>query len=135
MLNIQSGKRLFFHLTIDTLNVYRVFLSLSISLEIIDITETVFVQVLVDSSTTRIFFNYSFVEKHCQNTHKLLKPILIYNINSILNKNSWISRVVNIILQYQLYSKQALLTVFSLEKHDLIFGFIWLKTYNFKINW
>jgi len=33
-------------------------------------------------------------------THKILKPILVYNIDSTLNKNGQILEVVNIVLYY-----------------------------------
>ena len=47
-----------------------------------------------------IFINHSFVEKHHINICKLLKPVPIFNINSILNKDSQISKIVDIVLYY-----------------------------------
>jgi len=73
-------------------------------------------QVLVDSRAIEIFISCSFVEKHHMNTHKLFKPIPVFNIDSTLNENSYISKVVNVVLCYQLYSKWALYAVSSLDK-------------------
>ena len=81
-------KVLSFYFMISTLNVCRASLYLSISLETTDTIETFSKQALVDSGATGIFINCSFVEKHCFNSCKLLRPILIYNINSALNKDS-----------------------------------------------
>jgi len=40
----------------------------------------------LDSSATEIFINQSFVEKYYLNTYKLLKPVLLYNINSTITE-------------------------------------------------
>ena len=84
-----------------------------------------------------IFINHSFVKKHYINIYKLFKPVPVFNINSILNKNSQISKIVDIFLYYyyQLYFQQVLLIVLSLNKQNLILGLIWLKNHNFKVNW
>ena len=47
------------------------------------------------------------------NICKLSKPIPVYNVNSTPNKNIQISEVVDVVLQYQFYSEQALLIVLS----------------------
>jgi len=68
------------------------------------------------------------------NTHMLLKHILVYNVNSTSNEDRQISKVVDVILCYQFYSKWALFIVFSLEKQDLILGFMRLKNHNLEVN-
>ena len=78
----------------------------------------------MDSRATEIFNNWDFIEKYYINTYKLLKSVLVYDIDSIFNKNSQIFEVVDVVLHYQLYFKQALLVVSSLDKQDLILGFI-----------
>ena len=69
------------------------------------------------------------------NIYKLSKLILVYNVNSTSNENSQISKIVDVVLYYQLYSKQTLLTVSSLHKQYSILSFTWLKNYNLKMNW
>jgi len=80
-----------------------------------DIFETFSVWALVDFRTIEIFINQSFVEKYDINNYRLSKSILVYNINGIPN-NSQISKVVDIVLQYQFHSKQALFVVSSMDK-------------------
>ena len=57
--------------------------------------ETVSICVFVNSSATKIFINYSLIEKHYLN---ICKPIFIYNINGTPNKDNQISEIVNIML-------------------------------------
>jgi len=57
-------------------------------------------------------------------TYKLLKSVLVYDADSIFNKNSQIFEGVDVVLYYQLHFKQVLLIVSSLDKQDLILGFI-----------
>ena len=109
-------KRLLPYSIINTLNAYKTFLYLSIFLETTDTAKSVSIHAWDNSSTTRIFINQSFVEKHCLNTCKLLELMLIYNINSISNEDSQISEVINVVLLHQLHSEQALLIVSSLNK-------------------
>jgi len=58
------------------------------------------------------------------NTYKLLKSVLVYDADSIFNKNSQIFEGVDVVLYYQLHFKQVLLIVSSLDKQNLILGFI-----------
>jgi len=64
------------------------------------------------------------MEKYHMNTYKLLKSVLVYDADSIFNKNSQIFEGVDVVLYYQLHFKQVLLIVSSLDKQDLILGFI-----------
>ena len=56
---------------------------------------------LVDFRATKIFINQSFVEKYNIDTQKLSQSVLVYNVNNIPNKASWISEIVDIILYYK----------------------------------
>ena len=53
-------KKLSLYPTINTLNVYRIFLYLFIFLETIDISRSFLVHALVGSGTTRVLINWSF---------------------------------------------------------------------------
>jgi len=107
---------------------------LPISLETTNTSKSFTVYILVDFGTIGVFINKSFVEKHYLHIHKLSKAVLIYNIDRISAKASQISKVVDVILYYQIRTKQILLIVFSLRKQDLILRFIWLKQHGLKIN-
>ena len=89
-------KRLLLCLTINALNAYEILLYLPVSLETTNIFKTVSLHVLVNSGTTRIFINRSFIEKYCLNIHKLFKSIPVYNVNNISNETRQISKVVDI---------------------------------------
>ena len=108
--------KLLLYLTINALNTHKTSLYLLVALETTDTSETFSIQVLVDSRATEIFISCSFVEKHHMNTHKLSKHIPVFNINGTLNENSYISKVVNVVLCYQSHSKWALCAVSSLDK-------------------
>jgi len=55
--------------------------------------------------------------------YKLLWLVLIYNIDDTSSKGSQISKVVDVILQYQSHSEQVLLIVSSLGKQYTLFIF------------
>ena len=57
-------KKLAQYSTISTLDIHKIFLYLLIILKIINISETLFMQALVDSGVTRIFVNQNFVNKY-----------------------------------------------------------------------
>jgi len=79
---------------------------------------------LFHTCSSQLWSYQSFIEKHYFNIHRLLKFISIYNVNSTPNKAGQILEVVNIILHYKIHLKQTLLAVSSLDKQDLILGFI-----------
>lgn len=106
-----------------------------ISLKTTNISESFIVHILVDFNTIEAFINKNFVKKYYLNTYKLFKIMPVYNVNRIFNKAGQISKVVNVVLYYQIHVKQMLLIVSSLEKQDLILRFIKLKQYNLEMNW
>ena len=110
------GKKLLLYLTINILNTHEISLYLLVTLKTTNTYVTFSMQVLVDSRATGIFISCSFVEKHYMNTHKLSKLIPVFNIDGTLNENSYISKVVNVVLCYQSYFKWALCIVSSLDK-------------------
>ena len=115
----KQEKRLLLHPVINTLDAYKASLYLSISLK----TTNTIKYILVNSSTTEIFINYSFVKRHYLNIYKLLWLVLIYNIDDTSSKDSQISEVIDVILQYQSHSEQAFLIVSSLDKQQTLFIF------------
>ena len=127
-------KKLSFWSTISTLDACGNYLHLPISLETTNTSKSFIVYILVDFGTIGVFIKKSFVEKHCLHIHKLSKAVLIYNIDRISNKASQISKVVDVILYYQICAKQILLIVFSSRKQDLILRFIWLKQHSLEMD-
>ena len=132
--SLRWEKKHSFWSTISTLDACENSLHLPISLETTNTSKSFTVYILVDFGTIGVFINKSFVEKHCLHIHKLSKAVLIYNIDRIFAKASQISKVVDVILYYQICTKQILLIVFSSRKQDLILRFIWLKQHGLEVN-
>lgn len=79
-------KRLLLCPRINAFDAYETFLYISISLETTDTSEFFSVYTLVDSKAIGVFINQSFVEKYSFNTHKLSRPVLVYNVDTIQNE-------------------------------------------------
>ncbi|KNZ71639.1 hypothetical protein J132_08078 [Termitomyces sp. J132] len=65
----------------------------------------------------------------------LPKPIPVYNINGMPNKASAISSMVNLVLHYWNHAEHAIFAIASLERQDMILGFMWLQEHNPKVDW
>ena len=60
--------------------------------------------------------------------------ILVYNVDRLPNEASSITMVVNMVLQYQDHSEQAIFMVTSLGRQDIILGLTWLHEHNPKVD-
>src|SRR5260221_5029209 len=63
--------------------------SLNIQVELTSLTSltSVSMSMLLDSRATRMFINWSFLQKHQLETTPLPQPILVHNVDSSLNEN------------------------------------------------
>jgi len=93
------------------------------------------VKALLDSGVTGSFIDQYFVCLKGINTQTLSHNILVFNVDSSLNKAGQISKVVDILLHYKTHSERMLLAISKLGKQSLILGYNWLKDHNPKINW
>jgi len=82
------------------------------------------IQALLNSSTISSFINRKFIWMHLINTQKISWPIAVFNVNGTANEASQISKVIDIVLQYKTHSEWMLLTIFNLDKQDLILGYL-----------
>ncbi|KNZ82275.1 hypothetical protein J132_03791 [Termitomyces sp. J132] len=74
------------------------------------------------------------MQQHCLTTHPLSCPILIYNIDGMLNEAGSICSMVDLVLHYQDHSERAAFAVTSLGKQDMILEFTWLHEHNPEID-
>jgi len=106
-----------------------------VEIRTIDTSELHSVKVLLDSRTTKSFIDRDFVHLKGINTQTLSCNILVFNVNSSLNKAEQISEVVNVLLHYKTHSERMLLAVSGLGKQSLILDYNWLKDHNPKVDW
>ena len=92
-------------------------------------------QVLVDSGCTGSCINQQFVINHKIPTKWMPLAILVYNVNSTLNKNGPIKEFATLQLVINDYYKYIDLVVTELEDIDLFLRYNWLKIHNPLIDW
>jgi len=68
-------------------------------------------------------------------THQLPRAILVYNIDGTPNEARHITEVIDLIVQYKEYSKQAMFHVISISQTMIILGHMWLMEHNPEIDW
>jgi len=128
-------KRLPKQLSINILDARRMLIILPIEVSTTDTSKVHFVKALLDSGATSNFVDRDFVQTKGINTQSISRPILVYNVNGFPNEAGQISEVVDVVLHYKIHSKRTLLAVSSLERQNMIFGYIWLKDHNPEVNW
>jgi len=102
------------------LAIYRTSIYLTVELSTIDTSKLHSIKILLDSRAIESFIDYSFICSKGLNTQTILYSIPVFNINNSPNKASKISKVVDILLQYDIYSERMLLVISDLGKQDLI---------------
>ncbi len=90
---------------------------------------------MVDSDTTTTFISQQFVVENCVATQKLSHPILLYNINRMLNHDGTISDVAILELQVAEHHERVVFTVTDIGSEDVIIGLDWLRKHNPDVNW
>jgi hypothetical protein len=110
-------------------------LKLKVEIETTDTAEKKSISALVDCGATGEFIDRHYAKSSCFNLVKLAQPILVYNIDGILNKAGSITEVVNLILCYKNHLERTTFAVCGLGKQKLILGHAWLRKHNPEINW
>lgn len=90
---------------------------------------------LLDSGSTTLNINESFVEENNIPTRKLAQPIPVYNTDGTLNTNRAITRVVDCRMTVQDHTEQITLFVTNLGTTSVYIGHTWLKKHNPTIDW
>ena len=97
--------------------------------------KTVKRKALLDIGAGGKFINQNFVLRENIRTHKLAKPITIYNVDGTENKTGTITQYVDVNLQIGNRTTSTKLLVTGLGCQKIILGFPWFKEQNLKINW
>ena len=96
---------------------------------------TVETKALLDTGAGGKFIDQNFVLAHGIRTHKLEKPITVYNVDGTKNKTGTITRYADVKLQVRDRTRTTRLMVTGLGKQKVILGFPWFKEMNLEINW
>ena len=96
---------------------------------------TVEIQALLDTRARGKFIDQNFVLAHGIRTHKLEKPITVYNVDGTKNKTGTITQYADVKLQVGDRTRTTWLMVTGLGKQKVILGFPWFEEMNPEINW
>jgi hypothetical protein len=107
--------------------------SLHLKVEIVttDTQKVKSVDALVDCKATGLFLDRDYVEWNKTLSH----AIPVYNVDSTLNEEGFIHKVVDIILCYWDHFQWADFVVTGPGKQDIILGYSWLHKHHMEVNW
>ena len=108
---------------------------MKIGLEKLENHEGVAVKVLLDSRATELFINRTFAKEKGFKLEKLKKPLLVRNIDRIVNVGGAITHQVECNMFFKGHVERARIDVYNLGKTEVILGMPWLAAYNLEINW
>ena len=110
-------------------------LTLSVTVIRLDNNSWTNTQVLMDSGYTRSCINQQFIINHKILTKQISLVILVYNVDSTLNKNKSIKEFVILQLAINDHYECIDFTVTELGDMDLFLRHDWLKIHNPLIDW
>ena len=108
---------------------------MKIGLEKLENHEGVAVKVLLDSRATELFINRTFAKEKGFKLKKLKKPLLVRNIDRIVNVGEAITHQVECNMFFKGHVERARIDVCNLGKTEVILEMPWLAAYNLEINW
>ena len=97
--------------------------------------KTVETKALLDTGAGGKFIDQNFVLLENIRTHKLAKPITVYNVDGTENKTGTITWYVDVNLQIGNRTTSTKLLVTGLGHQKIILGFPWFEEQNPEINW
>ena len=97
--------------------------------------KTVETKALLDTGAGGKFIDQNFVLQENIRTHKLAKPITVYNVDGTENKTGTITWYVDVNLQIGNRTTSTKLLVTGLGRQKIILGFPWFEEQNPEINW
>ncbi|KAG5718734.1 hypothetical protein E4T56_gene2735 [Termitomyces sp. T112] len=110
-------------------------LHLDMEIETTDTQQTHRVIALLNSRATGLFLDLEFIKHYGLTTQPLPKPIPVYNIDRTPNKAGTINSVINLVLYHWNHAEHAMFVVTSLDRQNMILGFMWLYEHNLKVDW
>ena len=108
---------------------------MKIELEKLENYEGVVVRALLDSGATDLFMDTTFAREKGFKIKKLKKPLLVRNVNGIVNAGGAIMYQVEYNMFFKGHMERMRMDICNLEKTEVILGMPWLAAHNPEINW
>jgi len=108
---------------------------LKVGLEKLESHEGIAVKVLLDSGVTGLFMDTTFAKEKGFKMEKLKKPLLVRNVDGMVNAGGAITHQVEYNMFFKGYMERARMDVCNLGKTELILGMPWLAAHNPEIDW
>jgi len=106
-----------------------------VGLEKLENHKGVVVRVLLDSGATGLFMDITFVQEKRFKMEKLKKPLLVRNVDGIVNVGEAIIYQVEYNIFFKGHVERARMDVYNLGKTEVILGMPWLVAHNPEIDW
>jgi len=108
---------------------------LKVGLEKLENHEGVAVKALLDSGATGLFMDMTFAKEQRFKMEKLKKPLLVRNVDGIVNAGGAITYQVECNMFFKGHIERARMNICNLGKTELILGMLWLAAHNPEIDW
>jgi len=108
---------------------------MKVGLEKLENHEGVAVRALLDSRATGLFMNTTFAQEKRFKMEKLKKPLLVRNVDRIVNAGRAITHQVECNIFFKGHVERARMDVCNLGKTEVILGMPWLAAHNPEIDW
>ena len=107
---------------------------LNIGVKKIDTHKDVIVKVLLDSGTMGILIDQKIVARYGFRLQKLVRPIVVRNMDRTNNSAEVITYQVEANIYYKNHIKRIRIDICDLGRTDIILGMLWLQVHNLEIN-
>ncbi|EGN97238.1 hypothetical protein SERLA73DRAFT_57352, partial [Serpula lacrymans var. lacrymans S7.3] len=101
-------------------------MNITCRLTTLDTQRSTTIQVLLDSGCTGSCIDSKFVKNQKYQTHKILRPIPVYNADRTLNKDRAIKEFVELKMEIDDHSKRIHFAVTNLGSERMFLGHEWL---------
>ena len=103
---------------------------MKVGLEKLENHEGVAVRALLDSGATDLFMDTTFAQEKGFKMKKLKKPLLVRNVDGIVNAGRAITHQVECNIFFKGHVERARMDVCNLGKTEMILGILWLAVHN-----
>src|SRR5882724_7021787 len=93
------------------------------------------INALIDSGATGKFIDIDYVRSKKLHIQCLPRAIPVYNVDGTLNDAGYITKVVDLIVQYGDHSERSTFHVMGIGRTTIILGHTWLVEHNPEIDW
>ena len=108
---------------------------MKVRLEKLENHKGVVVRALLDSGAMDLFMDMTFAQEKRFKIEKLKKPLLVRNVDRIINAGGAITYQVEYNIFFKGYMERARMDVYNLEKTEVILEIPWLVAHNPEIDW